>query len=219
SSGDATLAVRVGEAVVPARIGAVAANLPSVTPGARAVAADLTTLSQALIEQGAQLSGGLEWWLALPDDSPDATDEVTARIEALGGQVASSRAETIERRDSPLRVSVQGVLWLVALGASLLAAIGYAVSATVTVRERDLEFAQPRAIGLQRRSLLGVISRESMLISGLAAVFGIGLGSLLGWLVAPLISLSPDGSRPVPEVSVLLPWGQIALLVAEVAIL
>ncbi|NLF03942.1 MAG: FtsX-like permease family protein [Actinomycetales bacterium] len=219
SAGDATLAVRVGEAVIPARIGTTTDNLPSVTPGTRAIAADLTALSQALIEQGAQVSGDLEWWLALPDASPDATEALTARVTELGGTLTSTQAETAERRDSPLRVGVQGVLWLVALGASILAAIGYAVYATVTVRDRHLEFAQLRAIGLQRRSLLGVISRESMLITGLATVFGLGLGALLGWLVAPLISLSPDGSRPVPEVSVLVPWGQIALLVAEVVVL
>jgi len=220
SAGDATLAVRVGEAVVPARIGTVTANLPSITPGTRAIAADLTALSQALIEQGAQVSGDLEWWLALPDSpgSP-AAEALSAHVETLGGTLTSTESETAERRDSPLRVGVQGVLWLVALGASILAAIGYAVYATVTVRDRHLEFAQLRAIGLQRRSLLGVISRESMLITGLAAVFGLGLGALLGWLVAPLVSLSPDGTRPVPEVAVLLPWGQIALLAAEVAVL
>jgi len=219
NAGDASLALRVGEAVVPARLETVVENLPSVSPGSRAVAADLTLLSQALVEQGAQLSGGLEWWLELADGSLETEEAVSASVEALGGEITTSRAETAERRDSPLRVGVQAVLWLVVLGASLLAAIGYAVYATVTVRDRHLEFAQLRAIGLQRRALLGVVARESMLISGLATLFGLGLGALLGWLVAPLVSLSPDGTRPVPPVTVLLPWGEVALLVLEVALL
>jgi|GEM_PF-270258 len=215
--GSGTLAVQVGNAVVPARIAAVVPYLPSVTPGSRAVAADAGQLAQALIEQGTQVSGDVEWWVTLP--SPDATAGLDELVEARGGEVVSTHSETLERRDSPLRIGVQGVLWLVALGASILAAIGYAVYATVTLRDRNLEFAQLRAIGLQRRSLLAVVSRESMLITGLAAVFGIGLGALLGWLVAPLVSLSSDGTRPVPEVAVLLPWGQIALLAVEVAVL
>ncbi len=214
-----TLAVQIGDAIVPARIAAVVPYLPSIAPGARAVAADAGQLAQALVEQGAQVSGDIEWWVPLPAGAPDAAATLTEHVEGLGGAVVSTHAGTLERRDSPLRIGVQGVLWLVALGASILAAIGYAVYATVTLRDRNLEFAQLRAIGLQRRSLLAVVSRESMLITGLAAVFGLGLGALLGWLVAPLVSLSPDGTRPVPEVTVLLPWGQIALLAAEVAVL
>jgi len=88
----------------------------------------------------------------------------------------------------------------------------------VTIRDRALEFAQLRAIGLQRRSLLAVVGRESLLVTSLSAVFGIGLGAALGLLVAPVVSLSPDGARPVPEVAVVVPWGQVGLLAAEVAL-
>src|SRR5690606_26636587 len=171
-------------------------DVPTVAPGTRAVVADAGALAQALLEQGARLTDELEWWVDLEDDARLAALE--AHVTSLGGELDSRHAETLERRDSPLRVGVQAVLWLGVLGASLLAAIGYAVYATVTVRDRNLEFAQLRAIGLQRRSLLGVISRESMLISGLAAVFGIGLGSLLGWPVAPLLPRSPAGPTPGP---------------------
>lgn len=216
--GAAELALQVDGAVVPARIVGVVPDMPTVAPGTRAVAADAGALAQALLEQGAQLSGDVEWWLTLVDDSPAAVEALETHVESLGGELVTARAETAERRDSPLRIGVQVVLWLVVLGASLLAAIGYAVYAAVTIRDRSLEFARLRAIGLQRRSLLAVVGRESLLVTGLAAVFGIGLGAALGLLVSPVVSLSPDGTRPVPEVDVVVPWGQVGLLALEIAL-
>lgn len=215
-TGSDELALAVGEQVVPVRVVAVTPDVPTVAPGTRAVVADAGALAQALLEQGARLTDELEWWVDLEDDARLAALE--AHVTSLGGELDSRHAETLERRDSPLRVGVQAVLWLVVLGASLLAAIGYAVYATVTIRDRALEFAQLRAIGLQRRSLLAVVGRESLLVTSLSAVFGIGLGAALGLLVAPVVSLSPDGTRPVPEVAVVVPWGQVGLLAAEVAL-
>src|SRR5665647_2959499 len=94
----------------------------------------------------------------------------------------------------PLRVATQAGLWLVALAAALLAAVGFGVHATVTLRARAVEFAQLRAIGLSRRSLTAVVGAESLLLCLLGGAFGIGIGALLGWLVGPLVAVSADGT-------------------------
>src|SRR5665647_3088132 len=100
----------------------------------------------------------------------------------------------------PLRVATQAGLWLVALAAALLAAVGFGVHATVTLRARAVEFAQLRAIGLSRRSLTAVVGAESLLLCLLGGTFGIGIGALLGWLVGPLVAGSADGTPPIPSV-------------------
>src|SRR5665647_2120553 len=106
----------------------------------------------------------------------------------------------------PLRVATQAGLWLVALAAALLAAVGFGVHATVTLRARAVEFAQLRAIGLSRRSLTAVVGAESLLLCLLGGTFGIGIGALLG----PLGAVSADGTPPIPSVVVHIPWADTA---------
>ena len=104
-------------------------------------------------------------------------------------------------------------LWLVTAGAGLVAAVGFAVHAAVTLRSRELELAQLRAVGLQRRRVVAVIAIESLLMSGLGALFGVGVGAALGYLVGPLVAVSADGTPPLPDVLVVVPWPQVLAVV------
>ena len=123
-----------------------------------------------------------------------------------------------ELKNDPLRVAIQAALWLVTGAAVLLAALGFAVHAIVTVRAREIELAQMRAIGVQRGQLLRIVASENGLLSILGLIFGVGLGIALSFLVAPLVSVGADGRPPLPPVIVQIPWEAVGLLVAEVAL-
>jgi len=101
--------------------------------------------------------------------------------------------------------------------AAALAALGFAVSATGSLRERDSEFAVLRALGAPRRRLARTIAVEQGVLVTLALLVGAALGTVLARAVIPLILLTSDAARPVPEVLVELPLGQVALLLAAVA--
>ena len=118
------------------------------------IVANISTLEIGVIQRGGRSVSPSEWWVAVADDDvaayaatlpPDAT--VTSRV---------GLAEDL--KNDPLRVAIQAALWLVTGAAVVLAALGFAVHAIVTVRAREIEFAQMRAIGVLRGQLLRIVS-------------------------------------------------------------
>ena len=224
------LTLIVGTAAVPIKVVGISPAAPgggteSVIDGlgglrqdaASTVVVDEMLLARALYQAGLAELAVREWWLDLP------AGEAEQYLPYLAVQYAdvspqSSELLGIAMQQDPLRVAIQGSLWLVILGAAALAAVGFAVHSTGSLRSRAIEFAQLRAVGLSRRRLIAVIGIESLLISVLGTAFGIGLGVLLAYLVGPLVGVSGNGTSPVPSVRVIVPAAEIGLLAAELAI-
>ncbi|NEB77810.1 hypothetical protein G3I40_21705, partial [Streptomyces sp. SID14478] len=59
---------------------------------------------------------------------------------------------------------------------------------------------------------------EQGILVALALLVGVGLGTFLTRAVVPLIVLTGDATRPVPDVLVRLPLHQVALLLVGVAV-
>ena len=216
------LALKVGDQVeiqldntlVPAYI---AQRVPMVTGdalGEEAIVANMAGLELGMIQQGGRTVDPQQWWVSVADEHLDAYASTLP-----DGATISTRAGLAEDlKNDPLRVAIQAALWLVAGAAVVLAALGFAVHAIVTVRAREIELAQMRAIGVLRGQLLRIVSSENALLSVLGLVFGLGLGLALSFLVAPLVSVGADGRPPLPPVIVEIPWEALGVLVAEVAI-
>ncbi|WP_143661760.1 FtsX-like permease family protein, partial [Streptomyces sp. st170] len=121
---------------------------------------------------------------------------------------------------SPLRdVYKRQALPAVAVVAAALAAVGFAVSASGSRRERAAELGVLRALGAPRRQLARMIAVEQGVLIALALLIGLGIGTVLTRAVVPLIVLTGQADRPVPPVLVELPAGQVAALLAGVAAL
>ena len=185
--------------------------------GTTAVIMDEVALNRLRIQVGLKPEPITEWWLDVPagEGTEYAAD---ANGADTGLRAVSAEALGVELQQHPIRVATIGALQLVALAAALLAAIGFAIHATGSIRARTAEFAQLRAVGLARRRLVGVVATESVLLTVLGAALGIGLGAVLATLVVPLLGISADGSRPVPPVQVIVPWLTVSLLAAELAL-
>ncbi|MCJ7827493.1 MAG: FtsX-like permease family protein, partial [Demequinaceae bacterium] len=187
--------------------------MPGGSPRNPTIIANYDDLQVVLMQTGAPSPGVTSWWTEVPQENTERYLD-TLPAEA----VTSTRLDTIHNlQDDPLRVGIQAALWLVTAAAIVLAALGFAVHTVVTVRARELEFAQLRAVGLARNALTRLVSAESLLLAMLGTFFGLILGVALGYLVAPLISVGPDGRPPVPGVAVDIPWDAIGLLAAEIA--
>ena len=181
------------------------------------VVVDEQQLARALFQRGLADNVVHEWWVDLPaGDSEQYLNYLAVQYDQLAPQSAELLA--VQMQQDPLRVATQGALWLVIGGAAALAAVGFAVHATGSLRSRSTEFAQLRAVGLSRRRLVGIIGIESLLLCVLGTLFGIGLGLVLAYLVGPLVGVSGDGSTPVPAVAVQIPAAQIGLLAAILAV-
>lgn len=219
-----TVDVAVGVATLRVTIEAVASRIPSV-PRGDAIVVDGPTLARVLAEQGQRGPLVDEWWVDVPDDGVDAY-LAALPTTPTGGPVAVETdvlSHTVhDLQAGPLRIALPAALWLVTAAAGVLAVVGFGVRTGATVRARQVEFAQLRAVGLQRRLVTRLVALEAALLASLGAVFGITLGLVLGTVVGPLVAVSADGTAPVPDVRAVVPWLPIlavaAALLASVAV-
>ena len=138
---------------------------------------------------------------------PRIQDAITNEAVEVSGP-ALSRASYQTLIDTLLAVIV-GLLAV----AVVIALVGVANTLSLSVLERRRESATLRAIGLSRRQLRWMLAIEGMLIAGIGAVLGAGLGLLYGWVGAATVLSS------VGPVTLAVPWRDlgVVLVVAVVA--
>ncbi|MFE9723570.1 FtsX-like permease family protein [Streptomyces sp. NPDC005794] len=181
---------------------------------------DLKAVSEVLAHRSGAALAPTEWWLSTaPGDGP----EVAAELRGLPGtdpaQVRVRDEVARELADDPLGAGPQSALLAVAVVAAALAAVGFAVGLVGSQRERAAEFAVLRALGAPRRRLARTAAAEQGVLITLALLIGLALGAVLTRAVVPLVVLTGQATRPVPDVLVMLPAGQVAVLLASVAAL
>ncbi|MFD7326132.1 FtsX-like permease family protein [Streptomyces sp. NPDC059875] len=201
--------------------GTVSAGATAATPDdGGALLVDLHAANQFLATYPTAPLPPTEWWLTT---APGRTDEVArtlrARPDADPAQVLVRDEAAAELLGDPLGAGPNAALMAVAAAAAALAAVGFAVSAAGSTRERSAEFAVLRALGAPRRQLARLIAAEQGLLVGIGLLLGVALGTVLTRAVVPLIVLTGQAAQPVPHVLVELPPGHVALLLAGVAAL
>ncbi|MFF4830554.1 FtsX-like permease family protein [Streptomyces sp. NPDC001315] len=161
-----------------------------------------------------------EWWLrtAAQDDAAGVAAALRARPDVEPAQVVVRDEIAEELRDDPFGAGPEAAFTAAAGVAAALAAVGFAVSAAGSLRERDAEFAVLRALGAPRRRLARMIAVEHGVLVALALVVGAALGTVLTRAVIPLVVLTGQATRPVPPVLVDLPLTRVAVLLAAVAV-
>lgn len=189
--------------------------------GGGAVVVDLASYGAVQLAARGVIAQPEQWWLRLED-------------EAEGGAVAAalrappySSAEVIDRlavggalRGDPIASATIGTLTLAFLASGLLAAIGFAVAATLAGRDRTADLAVLRAVGLSPRQLAGWLWLENGLLAAFGMLTGTVLGLVVARLVLPLVSLSQQAGTVVPRVLLVVPWrGVVALQACVLAAL
>jgi predicted lysophospholipase L1 biosynthesis ABC-type transport system permease subunit len=211
--------VTVAGESVPVRIARAVRELPT-AGGADggALLMDLRSLNRVLETRYGTGVTPTEWWLTT---GPDDTARVAAALRALPdldpAQVVVREETAAQLRDDPFGAGPEAAFAAAAGVAAALAAVGFAVSAAGSLRERGAELAVLRALGAPRRRLARMIAVEQGVLVTLALVVGTALGTVLTRAVIPLIVLTEQATRPVPAVLVELPLPQVALLLAAVA--
>lgn len=181
---------------------------------------DLKAVTEVLAHRPTATIEASEWWLSTaPGDAAKAAAALRALPDTDPAQVLV-RAEAAQQLvDDPLGAGPQAALPAVAVVAAALAAVGFAVSASGSRRERSAELGVLRALGAPRRQLARMVAAEQGVLIALALLIGLGIGTVLTRAVVPLIVLTGQANRPVPPVLVDLPAGQVAALLAGVAAL
>ncbi|MEV8127982.1 FtsX-like permease family protein [Streptomyces sp. NPDC085944] len=210
---------------VPVQIARSVRELPGTgaeTASARsggALLVDLAAVNRKLQSEYTAAVVPTEWWVRT---APGKTGEAAAGLRAFPDTAPTQvlvRGEVAERlRDDPFGAGPGAAFAAATLVAGALAAVGFAVSAAGSLRARGAEFAVLRALGASRRRLARTVAAEQGVLTGLALLTGAALGAVLTRAVIPLTVLTPQATRPVPEVLVALPGDRIALLLTGMAV-
>jgi putative ABC transport system permease protein len=165
---------------------------------------------------------GATYWLKLDDGlDAQAVADVRSRItDATGIVEYQVTGAAIERASYNQIIDVMLLIVTALLAvAVLIALIGVANTLSLSVLERRRENSLLRALGLTRAQLRGMLALESVLIAGVAALLGSGLGILYGWLGAQsaLGGIAPvDPSVPVAQIGAVIGVAVAAGLLASV---
>jgi ABC-type lipoprotein release transport system permease subunit len=222
-TGDTVEVMLAGEAL-DVRIARAVRALPTTAAGTAegdaALLLDLRAVNQVLAHRAHSQITPNEWLIST---DPGRADEVAAALRARPevdpAQVLVRDEAADELLNDPLGTGPRSALMAVAVAAAALAAVGFAVSAAGSMRERAAEFAVLRALGAPRRRLARLIAAEQGLLVSIGLLVGVALGAVLTRAVVPLVVLTGQAARPVPRVLVELPAGQVAALLAGVAAL
>ncbi|MFF7634280.1 FtsX-like permease family protein [Kitasatospora sp. NPDC008050] len=216
SLGSASLQARI-VAVVPALPGAGGQSGGPTT----ALMVDLPTVDQMLSANASLTLPPTEWWLpgTGPTDPAPAQAAAALRAGTVPAQLQVYQELVSGLRDDPLGAAPQSALLALTVAAAVLAAIGFAAAAVGAAGERAAEFAVLRALGTAHRQLARTAAAEQGILIALGLGVGAALGTALTHLVVPLTVLSADAHRPTPAVLVVLPFGQVLVLLAAVAAL
>jgi antitoxin component of MazEF toxin-antitoxin module len=181
---------------------------------------DFRAVGQVFAQRPGAVLTANEWWLSTaPGQAAKAAAALRAQPDTDPAQVLVRDEIARELVGDPLGAGPQSALPAVAVVAAALAAVGFAVSAVGAQRERAAEFAVLRALGTPRRRLTRMIAVEQGVLIAIALLVGTVLGAVLNRAVVPLVVLTGQATAPVPGVLVQLPAGQIAALLAGVAVL
>lgn len=105
-----------------------------------------------------------------------------------------------------------GILYGLLGLAVVIAVLGIVNTLALSVIERRQEIGMLRAVGVQRRQIRHMIYIESAVIAVFGALTGAAIGLGLGWGFVKV--LAGDGLE-----TIIVPWGQIAIILASSAII
>jgi putative ABC transport system permease protein len=148
------------------------------------------------------------------DDDADAgrlADDLDVAATAFGGSADGGFAQRAYV-DLQLDVVTGAVVGLLGISV-VIALIGIGNTLGLSVLERGRENALLRALGLTRRQLRVMLGLEAVLLSVVATVLGTAIGTSFAWVGVQAMVRSV-----VPEAPMVLPWGQLAVVVLVSAV-
>ncbi|AGL16575.1 FtsX-like permease family protein [Actinoplanes sp. N902-109] len=202
-TGGAHLDVLIGDTGVPVEVTGVVPDVPS-APGAAAVLADLDTVTRVLTMHGDPQNPVDGWWAGEP---------VRSDLAGLHlGTVTTRTGETTRLTAGPLNAGLPAVLSVLIPAAVLLLFAGVLLHVTHDLRERAVEVARLRGLGLTGRQIRTVLLGQHTFVLLPLLVIGAVVGSLATGISTPLLIRSQTGAAPVPGVVAVWPWAAEAIL-------
>lgn len=141
---------------------------------------------------------------------PTQMETVQARIEQFFDDLAVSEASDVADEQVTVQ-SMRAMAWGIGLVAVLIGGLGMMNTMVMSVFEQTREIGVLRAVGWPKRRVLRLVLSQSLALSALGGLLGVGMGLGLVWLInrTPAISSYAPGVAGAP----LLIQGMIVALV------
>ncbi|WP_203995788.1 ABC transporter permease [Micromonospora lutea] len=169
-----------------------------------ALLVDLPSLRTRLFHERGIVRAPQEWWVAA---QPGAAAQVAGAAAALGELTVLDRQDVADElaRD-PFGVGARGALFVAALAAVLLAAVGVAVDVSATARRRARELAVLHTLGAGHRLVARSLLAEQSFLAGMGVLVGLAVGIGVAATMAPLVILTASADRPDPPPLLSVDW-------------
>ena len=145
--------------------------------------------------------------------APTALRHAATPVATRYGGDVQDRAEYAAATTAGLDMLL-GVVYVLLALAVLIALLGIATTLSLAVHERRREIGLLRAVGQTKRQARTVLRIESVVVSLLGTVIGLGLGAFLGWALFTTVSDQPGFTLPLTQVVVIALLGALAGVLA-----
>lgn len=116
--------------------------------------------------------------------------------------IAFSDNETVESKNDPFNMGMNGILTLGFIVIMIITTIGFIIYWILSIRSRTLQFGVLRAMGLKQQEVFAMIGMEQILLSLVAILVGIIIGGIGSELFVPLVQLVSSAKEQVPPLIV-----------------
>jgi putative ABC transport system permease protein len=131
-------------------------------------------------------------------------------IDIIERRISSEILNTEQARME--RVGVFGTLTISFLAATLMAGLGLLTYSYASLHERLYQFSVLRAVGLQRREIIGQVGLEYLALTAYGALAGVACGILAAYLFVPFFRIGVGAGAPLPPLIPIIAQNQIAPL-------
>jgi putative ABC transport system permease protein len=110
--------------------------------------------------------------------------------------------QLIAKKNDALLQGTNGALTLGFMVTMAIAMIGFNIYWVLSIKNRELQFGILRAIGMTKKKVIGILVCEQVMISLVAVLMGVVIGSLTSQLYVPLLSMVYSSTEQVPPFTV-----------------
>jgi hypothetical protein len=199
---DGIVPLRIGSALVNARIVARASLFPSVR--CPFVVADESTLETAVSASAPGAAVADEAWIEGPAG-------LAPSLERPGTSVTSRRAVEAELRDDPLARGTVAVLAAGSLVALVLAVLAVLLVVSVELRDESGDFLDLESQGMAPSALRRQLVLRIASVAGFGLLCGLVTGAVLTAVISELVAVGAGRAVPVPPLRLHVAWPELAI--------
>lgn len=144
-----------------------------------------------------------EIWMKRADGA--TTEKIYEEFEEKNisfSTLTNMQQDLVEKKNDPMLQGTNGTLTLSFIITMTITLIGFLIYWIFNIRNRTLQFGILRAMGLSKRNLIEMIIWEQILISGVAILAGILIGTVASNLFVPLLQVVYSAAEQVPPFKV-----------------